>query len=121
MTLPNTEKAYERLAVLLKEIDTVKVPSSAPWCKSVPHPFFQDFTEDLRPFCWELEFPEVFFTEEGLLKQEAGFDIMIGNPPWEAIKYHDTEFLRSIGAESNDVTTLASRIPVWQRPTTLPR
>ena len=30
MTLPNTEKAYERLAVQLKEIDTVKVPSSAP-------------------------------------------------------------------------------------------
>ena len=41
MTLPNTEKAYERLAVQLKEIDTVKVPSSAPWCRSVSHLFFR--------------------------------------------------------------------------------
>ena len=40
-------------------------------------PILQDFTEDLRPFCWELEFPEVFFTEEGALKQEAGFDVML--------------------------------------------
>ena len=37
---------------------------------------------------------------------------MLGNPPWEAIKYHDTEFLRGIGAESNDVTTLAKQNPV---------
>ena len=111
MTLPNTEKAYESLAELLKEIDAVKGPIVRALVQERVAPILQDFTEDLRPFCWELEFPEVFFTEEGLLKQEAGFDVMIGNPPWEAIKYHDTEFLRSIGVESNDVTTLAKQNP----------
>ena len=111
MTLPNTEEAYERLAALLKEIDTVKGSIVRTLVQERVAPILQDFTEDLRPFCWELEFPEVFFTEEGLLRQEAGFDVMIGNPPWEAIKYHDTEFLRSIGAESNDVTILAKQNP----------
>ncbi len=111
MTLPNTENAYERLAPLLKKIDSVKDPIVRDLVQERVAPILQDFTEDLRPFCWELEFPEVFFTEEGLLKDEAGFDVMIGNPPWEAIKYHDTEFLRSIGAESDDVTTLAKQNP----------
>ena len=111
MALPNTEKAYERLAVQLKEIDTVKGPIVCTLMQERVAPILQDFTEDLRPFCWELEFPEVFFTEEGSLKQEAGFDVMLGNPPWEAIKYHDAEFLRGIGAESKDVTTLAKQNP----------
>lgn len=34
-------------------------------------------------FHWELEFPEVFFDEHGKdLKEDAGFDVVIGNPPW---------------------------------------
>ncbi len=37
--------------------------------------------EDLRPFHWELEFPEVFFIEGGR-RTDAGFDAVIGNPPW---------------------------------------
>jgi len=32
-------------------------------------------------FHWELEFPEVFF-EEGGEKENPGFDVVIGNPPW---------------------------------------
>ncbi|MDQ6662261.1 MAG: Eco57I restriction-modification methylase domain-containing protein, partial [Chloroflexota bacterium] len=34
-------------------------------------------------FHWELEFPEVFFDKYGQPKREwAGFDAVIGNPPW---------------------------------------
>ncbi len=33
-------------------------------------------------FHWELEFPEVFFNEDGTPKQNPGFDAVIGNPPW---------------------------------------
>src|SRR5208282_1585819 len=37
-----------------------------------------------RPyFHWELEFPEVFFNDDGTAKQNPGFDAVIGNPPWE--------------------------------------
>ncbi len=36
-----------------------------------------------RFFHWELEFPEVFFDKYGQSKRDrAGFDAVIGNPPW---------------------------------------
>jgi len=39
--------------------------------------------EDKRFFHWQLEFPEVFF-EKGEFKENPGFDVVIGNPPWAA-------------------------------------
>ncbi len=35
-----------------------------------------------RFFHWELEFPEVFFDGYGRRRQDAGFDAVIGNPPY---------------------------------------
>jgi hypothetical protein len=35
-------------------------------------------------FHWQLEFPEVF--------EKGGFDVMLGNPPWERIKLQEQEF-----------------------------
>lgn len=35
-------------------------------------------------FHWELEFPEVFAKD--------GFDVVLGNPPWEKIKLEEKEF-----------------------------
>jgi hypothetical protein len=39
---------------------------------------------DLRFFHWPLEFPEVF--------ARGGFDVVLGNPPWERIKLQEDEF-----------------------------
>jgi hypothetical protein len=40
-----------------------------------------------RPFHWAVEFPEVFVDAEGRALGEAGgFDIIVGNPPWEIVK-----------------------------------
>jgi Eco57I restriction-modification methylase len=39
-----------------------------------------------RLFHWELEFPEVFFDREGTRLPRAGFDAVIGNPPWDMIR-----------------------------------
>jgi hypothetical protein len=41
---------------------------------------------DLRFFHWELEFPDVFTPER------AGFDAVLGNPPWEVMKPNSHEF-----------------------------
>jgi len=41
---------------------------------------------DRRLFHWELEFPEVFFDREGRRLARAGFDAVIGNPPWDMIR-----------------------------------
>jgi hypothetical protein len=51
---------------------------------------FKDWSEQAETiatkryfFHWELEFPEVFFDRHGQPKREqAGFDAVIGNPPW---------------------------------------
>lgn len=40
--------------------------------------------EQLKFFHWRLEFPEVF--------ERGGFDVVIGNPPWEKTKLHEKEY-----------------------------
>ena len=54
------------------------------------------FLEARTPFLWELEFPEVFYNAQGQLKENPGFDIVIGNPPWDVVKHNDREFFDEI-------------------------
>lgn len=42
--------------------------------------------ESFAAFCWELEFPEVFFDSQGRKRSDAGFSCVLGNPPWDKIK-----------------------------------
>jgi hypothetical protein len=56
-----------------------------------------DKGKEVRAFCWELTFPELFFepdTEgDGIRKRERpGFDAMVGNPPWDKIRPYQKEF-----------------------------
>jgi hypothetical protein len=37
-------------------------------------------------FHWELEFPEVFFDGEGRPLPGGGFDVVLGNPPWDVLR-----------------------------------
>ena len=39
-----------------------------------------------RFFHWTLEFPDVFYAPDGTPSQRAGFDAVIGNPPWDMIR-----------------------------------
>ena len=43
-------------------------------------------TEDLRVFHWPLAFPEVFSGER------PGFDVVVGNPPWEEVTVEELAF-----------------------------
>jgi hypothetical protein len=42
--------------------------------------------ETHRFFHWELEFPDVFFDSSGARIPEAGFDAILGNPPWDMMR-----------------------------------
>ncbi len=44
-----------------------------------------DMRQEKHFFHWELEFPEVFYNEQGIHKENAGFDAVIGNPPYDVI------------------------------------
>ena len=44
---------------------------------------------DVVCFHWELEFPEVFFDKSGR-RDEAGFDAVIGNPPYDVLSEKET-------------------------------
>ena len=46
----------------------------------------------MRFFHWQLEFPEVAFTEDGELKNSFGFDAVVGNPPWDKVKPAKRDF-----------------------------
>jgi hypothetical protein len=45
------------------------------------HPFFH----------WQLEFPDVF--------QRGGFDVVLGNPPWDKIEMQEVEFFQNLDTE----------------------
>lgn len=47
----------------------------------------REYIEAEKFFHWECEFPEVFIKD--------GFDVVIGNPPWEKIKIAEKEFFAS--------------------------
>lgn len=58
----------------------------------------RDVSRAARVFNWAMEFPEVFFDDRGDTKDPAGFDVVLGNPPWDVL--HETEG-RDSGARLN--------------------
>ncbi len=57
--------------------------------------------EQYRFFHWELEFPKVF--------ERGGFDIVLGNPPWERVKLQEQEFFASRSDEIANASNAAAR------------
>ena len=53
-----------------------------------------------RFFHWPLEFADVFFGVDGVVRPSAGFDAVIGNPPWEMLR-RDPASDRSSGASAD--------------------
>ncbi len=68
--------ADERMARALHSDAWEKIEQQD-WFKSA-----QAMAEDERFFHWELEFPIAFYDQDGERKTDAGFDAVIGNPPW---------------------------------------
>lgn len=56
-------------------------------------------------FHWNLEFPEVF----GRSIEQKGFDVLLGNPPWENITMQKEEFFAERSKEIADATNASNR------------
>lgn len=54
-----------------------------------------------RAFHWPLEFPDVIAA--------GGFDVAVGNPPWERIKLQEQEFFAALDSEIATAPTAAAR------------
>jgi tRNA1(Val) A37 N6-methylase TrmN6 len=46
----------------------------------------EHYNDKYKFFNYEIEFPEVF------TETKTGFDIVIGNPPWDKTKFDDKDF-----------------------------
>jgi Cu/Ag efflux protein CusF len=57
-------------------VDQLQEPAARYRIKALDEPYFH----------WELEFPEVFFNEDGAPRENGGFDAVLGNPPWLGLR-----------------------------------
>jgi hypothetical protein len=88
--------ATERMARAIEDEDDWADIKDTDWFRAA-----QAMADDEGFFHWELEFPEVFFDMDGERMASAGFDAVVGNPPYVRI-YGDTlddsfvEYLRTV-------------------------
>jgi uncharacterized protein (DUF433 family) len=55
---------------------------------------------ELGAFCWELTFPELFFSPDR--RGRPGFDSVIGNPPWDKVEAKRKEFFSQFDPAVSD-------------------
>ena len=72
------------------EIDYAPLPMTFADPPEETHAAAQRIAAEMRFFHWELEFPDVF-RETG-----AGFDAILGNPPWETLQPTSKEYFSNI-------------------------
>ena len=88
------DDAYERMAGAIEnDREWAALREGEDWFASA-----QAMADEERFFHWELEFPAVFFDIDGNERDAAGFDAVIGNPPYGAAiddrdeRYYRTEY-----------------------------
>ena len=61
----------------------------------------EDLARQYRFFHWHLQFPQVF--------TKGGFDVVLGNPPWERVKLQEQEFFAERSPEIAKAVNAAAR------------
>jgi hypothetical protein len=64
-------------------------------------------SREVRAFHWPLEFPHIF--------ANGGFDVVIGNPPWERVEMQEREFFAARAPEIASARNTASRKEMIQQ------
>ena len=79
---PPTTLTYHDLAGNILQLEGLRAVTNVDDYLNISRKLAQ---EEIRFFHWELEFPEVWFDDEGNPLAQGGFDVIVGNPPWEFI------------------------------------
>ena len=68
-------------------------------------------TKKLKPTFWGLQYWNAFYDKNGNLKpkEQRGFDIIVGNPPWEKLKVLEKEFFAIASPEIAKASTASIR------------
>lgn len=61
----------------------------------------EELAREYRFFHWHLQFPQVF--------AKGGFDVVLGNPPWERVKLQEQEFFASRSKEIANAVNASAR------------
>lgn len=81
-----------------------RIEANPHWTPQWMQEEIQRLTTDYQFFHWHLAFPEVFPPAPDQSTPQGGFDLMLGNPPWERIKLQEQEWF----AERDPVIAKAS-------------
>lgn len=89
VTVPTTSAVRDKLSGMLavSNLESIAIQAAAA----------------ARAFHWPLEFPQVFFPAAG---RKAGFDLALGNPPWEVNQLSEEEYF---AAKAPDVAQLKGK------------
>lgn len=96
-------------AELEKEHNALKIKINTELNENL-YDYFNDLNK-VKPFNWEIEFPEVFYNDNGELKEDRGFDVVIGNPPFVQMQKMPIEFRNYCEIGFNK--TYASQNDLW--------
>jgi len=100
------DAGYQALAEAVgKEEDTAGVVDTRPQLRNMVE-------VGRNGVAFQLAFPEVFLANDGA---QCGFDAVLGNPPWDAIKFNTREFLASFDFMVLGGTTKAERTGAERR------
>jgi hypothetical protein len=78
---PSPAETRAAIDALLKRDRAIAGPHLSSWIDTV-----RSISAARLFFHWPLEFADVFYDEAGTPKRAAGFDAVIGNPPWEMLR-----------------------------------
>ena len=84
-----------RLLVTPDQLDDTAKRDARRFLESI-HDALQAEKQILVPFHWRLEFPDVFYGEDGQPSPAAGFDAVLGNPPYISTHTSSLEAWRNV-------------------------
>ncbi len=87
--VPSASELTSAIDSIVRERDTIGGPHLARWCDAA-----SAVATERALFHWPVEFADAFYDASGHPRPDAGFDAVIGNPPWEMVR-RDTGSSRS--------------------------